>query len=114
MVEEKFKVLQFIRDLILAVEKELDNFPKKDIDIKVRIRNTLYDMLEHAYEANIAQNTEKKKDLLENIISNVKVIDFLLSMACDKKLITEKKYCKLGLRLGDIAKYSNGWLKNIS
>ena len=35
-------------------------------------------------------------------------------MAYDNKLITEKKYYKLGLRLGDIAKYSNSWLKNIS
>ena len=71
MVEEKFKVLQFIRDLILAVEKELDNFPKKDIDIKVRIRNTLYDMLELAYEANTTQNIENKKGLIVKIISKV-------------------------------------------
>ena len=59
-------------------------------------------------------NLERKKELLVRIISKVKLIDFLLSLSCDKKLITEKKYCKLGLRLGDIAKYSNGWLKNIS
>lgn len=114
MTEEKLKVLQFIRDLLLAVEKELEAFPKKDIDIKIRIRNTLYDMLELAYEANTTQNEQHKKDLIVKIISKVKVIDFLLSMSCDKKLITEKKYCKLGLRLGDIAKYSNGWLKKIS
>lgn len=114
MNDEKFKILQFIRDLIIVVEKELDNFPKKDIEIKNRIRTAIYDILELAYEANTTQNTDNKKDILVKIISKVKVIDFLLSMSCDKKLITEKKYCKLGLRLGDIAKYSNGWLKNIS
>ncbi len=114
MTEEKFKILQFIRELILAVEREFEAFPKKDIDIKIRIRTSLYDMLELAYEANTTQNLENKKGLIVKIISKVKVMDFLLSMACDKKLITEKKYCKLGLRLGDIAKYSNAWLKNIS
>lgn len=114
MTEEKFKILQFIRELIYAIEKELSNFPKKDIEIKVRIRTSLYDMLEIAYEANTTQNIEIKKELIEKIISKVKVIDFLISMAHDNKLITDKKYCKLGLRLGDIAKYSNSWLKNIS
>lgn len=26
---EKFKILQFIRDLILMIDKDMDNFPKK-------------------------------------------------------------------------------------
>ena len=114
MIEEKFKILQFIRDFIIAVDKELENFPKRDMEIKSRIINLVYDILELAYEANTTHNLEHKKHLLVKIISKVKVIDFLLSRACDKKNISEKKYCKLGLRLGDIAKYSNSWLKNIS
>ena len=52
MNDEKFKILQFIRDLVIVVEKELDNFPKKDIEIKGRIRTAIYDILELAYEAN--------------------------------------------------------------
>lgn len=31
MREEKFKVIQFIREFIIRTDKELDNFPKKDI-----------------------------------------------------------------------------------
>ena len=38
MKEEKFKVVQFIREMILVIEKELDNFPKKDIEVKHIIR----------------------------------------------------------------------------
>ena len=52
MKEEKFKVIQFIRELILRVDTELDNFPKKDIEIKNRIRTATYDLLELAYESN--------------------------------------------------------------
>ena len=38
MKKEKFKVIDFIRELIVRVEKELENFPKKDIEIKNRIK----------------------------------------------------------------------------
>ena len=41
MRDEKFKVIDFIRKLILAVDKELDNFPKKEIEIKNRVRTTI-------------------------------------------------------------------------
>lgn len=113
MREEKFKVIQFIRDLIIEIDKQMDNFPKKDIELKNRIRTNSYDILEIAYEANGVANLEIKKELISKIIAKIKIIDFLLNMSFDKKIITQKKYYKLGQRLDDIAKYSNGWLKNI-
>ena len=113
MKEEKFRVIQFIRELILRVDKDLDNFPKKEIEIKNRIRTSTYDLLELAYESNSAINVEHKQELLNKMIAKVKIIDFLLNLSYDKKLITEKKYYKLAERLDDISKYSNGWLKSI-
>lgn len=38
MKKEKFKVIDFIRELIVRIDKNLDNFPKKDIEIKNRLR----------------------------------------------------------------------------
>ncbi len=111
MREEKFKVIQFIREMIITVDKELENFPKKDIEIKNRIRCSTYDLLEIAYEANSTQIIEYKRELLTSMIAKVKIIDFLLNLSYDKKLITEKKYFKIAARLEDIAKYTNGWLK---
>lgn len=46
------------------------------------------------------------------MIAKIKIIDFLLNLSYDKKLITEKKYFKIASKLDDIAKYTNGWLKN--
>lgn len=112
MKEEKFKVIQFIRELILRVDKELDNFPKRDIEIKNRIRTSTYDLLELSYEANSMQDMGFKKELLNRMIAKIKIIDFLLNLSFDKKLITEKKYLKLAEKLNDIAKYTNGWLKS--
>ena len=50
MKQEKFKVINFIRELIVTIDKELSNFPKKDIELKNRIRNNSYDILELSYD----------------------------------------------------------------
>lgn len=113
MKNEKFKVIDFIRNIIVDVDNELTNFPKKDIELKNRIRTNLYDMLELAYEANLCQNIENKKQLISKILAKIKVIDFLINLSSDKMIISHKKYVKLGLRLDDIAKYTTGWLKSI-
>lgn len=91
---EKFKVIQYIRELLIIIDKNMDNFPKKDIELKNRIRSNSYDLLEIAYEANTTQNIEYKKELLNRAVAKVKVIDFLLNLSFDKKIITEKRYYK--------------------
>lgn len=113
MKNEKFKVIEFIRQLILVIDKELENYPKKDIEIKNRIRTSSYDLLELSYEANTTQEIELKKQMLIKMISKIKIIDFLLNLSLDKKLITQKKYFKLLARLDDISKYTTGWLKSL-
>ena len=111
MKEEKFKIIQFIREFIIRVDKELNNFPKKDIEIKNKIRNESYDLLEIAYEANNTLSTDNKRVLLEKGIAKIKVIDFLLNLSYDKQIISTKKYIKFGAKLEVIIKYMTGWIK---
>lgn len=113
MKEEKFQVINFIRNLIIVIDKELSNFPKKDIEIKNRIRSNSYDLLELCYEANITSSAENKKRLLEKVIAKIKILDFLFNLCYDKMIINSKKYIKLGNRMEDIIKYANGWIKSI-
>ena len=80
MKEEKFKVIQFIRNLIVNIDSHLENFPKKDIELKNRIRNNSYDILEIAYKANYMQDEIKKKELIGDVIAKVKTVDFLLNL----------------------------------
>ena len=87
MKTEKFKVIQFIRELLITIDKEMDNFPKKDIELKKRIRFNSYDLLEISYEANSIEDITEKKRLLIKMLSKVKVIDFLLNLSYDKKII---------------------------
>ena len=113
MKQEKFKRINFIRELVVHIDNNLDNFPKKDIELKNRIRNNSYDLLEIAYKANITSNLEYKKTLLEEIIAKVKIIDFLINICYDKQIINNKKYLKFGEKMDDILKYTLGWIKTV-
>lgn len=113
MKQEKFKIIQFIRELILHVDNQLENFPKKDIELKNRIRNLTYDLLELAYKANVTSDDNNKKKLLEEIVAKIKMLDFLLNLCYDKEIINGKRYLKFGENLDDILKYTLGWMKTI-
>ena len=114
MKDEKLKIIQFIREFIIKIEKELNNFPKKDIEIKNKIRNNTYDLLEISYEANCTSSMTRKRELIEKALAKIKVIDFLLNLSYDNELIPGKRYIKFGQKLDDITKYMSGWLKKVS
>ena len=114
MRTEKFKIIEFIRQLIIAIDKEMENFPKKDNELKSRIRSNSYDILELIYEVNSSQNVELKISLIQKILAKVKVIDFLLNLSYDREIITSKKYLKLANRIDDITKYATGWLNSMA
>ena len=113
MKEEKFKIINFVRELIIYIDKNLENFPKKDIELKNRIRNNSYDLLELTYKANVTRSEIYKLRLLEDVISKVKIIDFLLNLCYDKQIINNKKFIKFGEKIDDILKYTLGWMKSI-
>ena len=113
MKQEKFKAINLIRELIVRIDNNLDNFPKKDIEIKNRIRNLSYDLLEYIYEANTTSKNEFKIELLDKSVAKIKVIDFLVNLSYDKQIINNKRYIKLGEAMDEILKYINGWKKAI-
>lgn len=113
MKEEKFKIIQYIRELIINIDNNLDNFPKKDIELKNRIRSTSYDLLEIAYEANTIKEKEEKIKLLYKLVAKLKIIDFLINICYDKQIINDKRYLKFGERIDDISKFTTGWIKSM-
>lgn len=113
MKEEKFNAINFIRQLIIYLDTHLDNFPRKDIELKTRIKNASFDMLELAYQANVSTNKEIKINCIEEIMCKIKILDFLLNLCYDKKIINSKRYIKFGEQMSDILKYLQGWRKSI-
>ena len=114
MRTEKFKVVQFIRELVLLIDSKMDNFPKKDLELKNRIRTNSYDILELCYQANSIEDETKKKEIISLILAKIKVIDFLLNLSYDKQIINQKQYYRFGSKLDDITKYTCGWLNSIN
>lgn len=114
MQKEKFKVINFIRELINNIDKNLDNFPKKDIEIKNRIRNASYDLLELTYEANTTDDDSAKIALIDKCVSKAKIIDFLINLSYEKEIINNKRYLKFGEAIDEIVKYLVGWKKSIN
>lgn len=113
MKEEKFKIIQYIRELIINIDNNLNNFPKKDIELKNRIRNISYDLLELAYEANTVADKDKKIELLYKLVAKLKVTDFLINLCYDKQIINQKRYLKFGEKIDDISKFTAGWIKSL-
>ena len=114
MKEEKFKAINFIRELIIYLDNMLDNFPKKDVELKNRIRSNSYDLLEIAYEANLNKDNIEKEKLISKAIAKVKVLDFLINLCYDKQIINTKKYVRFGKSIDDITKYLVGWKKSLT
>ena len=114
MKKEKFKVINFIRELIVNIDKNLDNFPKKDLEIKNRIRNASYDLLELTYEANATEDDKRRIELIDKSIAKIKIIDFLINLSYDKQIINNKRYLKFGVAMDEIIKYLIGWRNSIN
>ena len=113
MKEEKFKVINYIRELIVYMDTHLKKKKKKDIEIKSKLKEESYELLELAYKANLTSQATREC-LIEDIIAKVKVIDFLLNLCYDKEIINSKRYVKFGQKLDDIIKYATGWKKTIN
>lgn len=113
MKQDRFIVINLIKKLIVHIDKYLEAFPKKELEIKKEIKQNGFQMLQLAYEANTSQDITKKQDIQEKIVSKIMYIDFLINLCYDKQIINGKKYLKFGEDLNYLMKYVNGWKKYI-
>ena len=109
MKYEKFKIANMVKDLIISIDKNLTNFPKKEIELKNTIIKTAYNLLLIVYEGNITEKIEKRIEIQEKAIANIKYLDFLINLCYDKQIINGKKYVKFGEKLDEIIRYIVAW-----
>ena len=108
-IDNRFKLIEFVKDLINSIENQTVNFPKKDIELKQKLKNNAYDILLYAYEANSTDDIEKKIDLQEKCIAKIRLIDFIINQCYDKQIINNKRYLRFGEKLSNLMKYFVGW-----
>lgn len=107
---DNFRVVINIKKTILYLDKIITNFPAKEKVLRDKISQTMYEVLEFTYMA--SEFKEKRRYYQSKIIVDIRMADFYLKMACDKKYISYKKYQKVSLHLLDILKQIYGWIKN--
>ncbi len=77
-----------------------------------RIENHFLDLLELTYKAYYVK-IENKSELIVEAISKNDIIKYLLQIAFENKLIKEKEYLNISVRLQEVGKILNGWKNNI-
>ncbi len=109
MKQDKFKIINLIKELIVNIDQNLVNFPKKEIELKHKIKETSYNLLLLSYEANNTTNVDKRVEIQEKSIALVKYLDFLFNLCYDKQIINGKKYLKFGEKMDIIVRYIIAW-----
>lgn len=106
---EKFKVVNLAKDLTVYIDGNLNNFPKKEIELKHKIKECSYNLVLLIYEANVSSDIKTKLELQEKSIAQIKYLDFLINLCYDKQIINGKKYIKFGEKLDIIIRYIIAW-----
>ena len=107
---DNFRVVINIKKTILYLDKIIVNFPAKEKVLRDKLSNEMYEVLEFTYMA--SELKENRRYYQIRIVIDIKMVDFYLKTAMDKKYISYKKYQKVSLHLLDILKQIYGWMKN--
>lgn len=93
--------------------KIIPHVPKNSrYTIGSRIENKFLDLLESSYVAYFANKNEK----LDKVSDSIFVLDslkFLLSIAWEAKIISNKHFEEISLKLDEIGKMFGGWRKSL-
>ena len=109
-MNNKFLLANEIKKFILSLDSILINYPKKDIIIKKRIINTLFELLELVYLAN--NKTYDKINIKYECLSKISMIDFYFEYSYKKNYISLKKLNSYLFSLTKINKMLYGWIRN--
>ena len=109
-MNNKFLLANEIKNFILSLDSILINYPKKDIIIKKRIINTLFELLELVYLANY--KTDDKINIKYECLSKISMIDFYFEYSYKKNYISLKNLNTYIFNLTKINKMLHGWINN--
>ena len=110
--EDKFKLAGNVKKFIIELESLLCNIPRQDFYNRDRFRNDVTDMLYIIYKANNTRDINKKLEYQVDILAKISLIDFYLERAFVLKYISEKQVYKYSVKLQEITKMTNGWIKS--
>ena len=89
MKEEKFKVINFIREFIVYIDKYLVNFPKKEIVLKNNLEQSMFKTIELIFTYNIQNSLRIKEKYLKDLVVELSMINYYMELCYEKKYISK-------------------------
>ncbi|MGN1352842.1 MAG: hypothetical protein ACI4WF_02110 [Bacilli bacterium] len=109
-MEDKLILLKEYKLFINRYEKLVINLNNSYKDIKTRIINTMYNILEDIYYTNLLE-INKRKNYQRKIIVKIKMLDYYFYKLYKDNIILEINYNKINNNLLTILKLVLGWMK---
>ncbi|MBQ8168457.1 four helix bundle protein [bacterium] len=96
-------------DLLLQLMHITKNYPREfKYSIGEKIQDYITEILLDIYRAN---GSKEKKPHLQNLLERVELLNVLLRVSFDLKILTVEKYANLIEKTTSISKQTNGWMK---
>ena len=110
-MNDKFKIARYIKDFIIILDDYLVNYPKKYFELRNRLVNDSYELLELVYLANYMDNLDRKNIQIKSLMK-INIIDFYIEESYKKRIISEKQSIKLSNNLLIINKMICKWVQD--
>ena len=107
---DKLIIIKEYKLFINRYENIVINLDNSYKDIKSRIINTMYSILEDIYYCNLLE-VNKRKNYQRKIIAKIKMLDYYFNKLLRNKVISDKHYKDISNNLMTILKLILGWMK---
>lgn len=109
---EGFKLLSSSEKTIDYINKQLVNFPKKEVVLKQNIEKTMYLIIEDIFSYRIEDTNRIKLKYLKSLLIQISMLDYYMRVSYKKKIISPKKYASVSNFLIEMKKISYGVIKS--
>lgn len=110
-MDDKLLIIVRIKKSIQYIDKLLENYHKNEQTLRNNTKKELYALLKTAYAANLEVNEDRVKEQRRMLIE-LKMINFYLDTAYQKKMISDKQYINIGKHLLDIFVMTKAWIQS--
>lgn len=105
-------IITNIKKTYIFFDKLLINFPTKELEIKSKIKELIYGLLELSYKANNENRNEKRLYFQNEMLTKIKLLDFMINISYTKQAITKKQLMTIGKHLANINILIRAWMKS--
>ena len=109
MNNDKFVIAKNIKEFIMILDDYLVNYPKRYYELRNKMMNDSYKLLELVYLANYKEVEDRKPIQLEALV-RINLIDFYIEESYKRKIISDKQSISISNKLLTINKMLYKWI----